>query len=394
MSSHIYNCKRVTLLVACEMLDIYKGLLKLGVPVKAAKGEACYQMEAGRQSVSHYRTVRDPRKGKCSAYKMPKYVKGFDSVFKAAIGSVPVGKDLLKTTNTEATIIRLFSEFRPDVYAKMMKAKINYKNVTGKSVKQLNKWLIGNRYQEWLRIRRGKDLFVKGWGGFDIAQAVDMALLPHMPRIVWTTIGIQSKGYRVPAPWILENMLHPKRGRPDIIAWIARYKDWFWPADKDLGLQRRARWDEVLRYSSSSHQHISIEDHDPESFFQEVDRIEAERENYVDGEICDYTHLQGIPEMPTEFGIIKPIRSTQELVQAGKDLHQCAKSYNRRIIEGLSTLMVCTDERGKPIAMAEIEHDSEGMILGQISGPCNMPVSVEIQQAFQNCLTNILQPSL
>lgn len=390
MSSHIYQCKRVTLEIACQMLDIYKSLLKLGVPIKAAKGEACYQMEAGRQSAHHYRSVRDPRGSKCSAYKMSKYVKGFDHVCKAAIGSVPVGKDLLKTTNTESTIIRLFSEFRPDVYTKMMKAKINYKNVTGKNVKKLNKWLIGNHYQEWIKIQRGKDLFVKGWGGFDIAKAVALSLADPDRWQNATTLRLRCYGYDIPSSWTVERML---KDGPEIVAWIARYKDWFWPADKSLGLQRRARWDEVLRYSSRDYQHISIEERDPEFFFQEVDRIEAQYENRVDGETCDYAHLQGIPEMPTEFGIIKPIRSTQELVQAGKDLHNCSKSYNRRIINGLSTLMVCTDEKGKPIAMAEIEHDEEGMILGQVSGVCNSPVSEGIQQAFESCLTNILQNS-
>lgn len=388
MSSHIYNCKRVTLAIAVEMLEIYKSLLKLGVPVKAAKGEACYQMEAGRQSASHVRMARDPHKGKCSAYKMPKYVQGFDHVFKAAVGSVPKDKDLLKTTNTEATILRLFAKHRPDVYAKMISAKVNYKNVTGVTVKQVNNWLIKNRWQEWLKIKRGKDLFVKGWGKYDITKAVEV--VSKQNRYL-TRHSLCVQGYVIPATWVFESIL---KKRPEIVAWIGRYKDWFWPADKDLGLQRRSRWDEVLRHGDSEYadSRVSLE-LDPESFFQEVNRIEAEIEDQVSGETCDYNHLQGIPEMPTEFGIIKPIRSTTELVQAGKDLHQCAKSYNRRIIEGLSTLMVCTDEKGKPIAMAEIEHDEEGMILGQVSGPCNMAVSDEIQQAFQNCLTNILQPN-
>lgn len=394
MSTHIYNRKRITLAVACRMLKLYKNLLKLGVPQKHARGEACYQIEAAQQAASHWFKVRDPRlDGRCTAYKNPKYVKGFVIVFEAAIGTVPKGQDLLKTTNTEATIIRLFSEHRPDVYAKMMKAKNNYKNVTDLNVKQLNKWLIRNHYQEWFKIRRGKDLFVKGWGRFDIASSVYTSKFVKMHE--WNTnmtlLDIRSQGYEAPSSWVLEKILKDK---PHIIAWIARFKDWFWPADKGIGLQRRAWWDEIVRYADSDYQHISIEDRNPESFFQEVDRIQARYENEVDGETCDYTHLQGIPEMPTEFGIIKPIRSTTELVQAGKDLHQCAKNYNQRIIRGESILMICCHEDGKPIAMAEIEHDSKGLILGQVSGHCNMPVSDEIQQAFQNCLTNILRPSL
>lgn len=395
MSTHIYNRKRITLDVACRMLKLYKGLLKLGVPQKVARGEACYQIEAAQQAASHEFKVRDPRgDGRCTAYKDPKYVKGFETVFLAAVGVVPKGQDL-KGSNSEATIIRLFSEHRPDTYAKMMKAKANYKNMTGLNVKKLPQWLIKNRYQEWLKIRRGKDLFVKGWGRFDITKAVlfgrvDSQRGPSRGRDNLTPLTLQAIGYDSPQSWIFERILKDK---PHIVAWIARFKDWFWPADKDLGLQRRARWDEVVRHADSDYQHISIEDRNPESFFQEVDRIQAVYEDEVDGETCDYTHLQGIPEMTTEVGIIKPIRSTQELIQAGKDLHQCAKSYNRRILEGLSTLMVCCREDGKPIAMAEIEHDSEGMILGQVSGICNAPVSEEIEKAFHNCLTNMLRNS-
>lgn len=384
MSSHIYQCKRVTLYCAVKMLSLYKGLLKLGVLQKDAKGEACYQMETGRQSASHLRCVRKPNK-KCTAYKDPKYVKGFDHVCLATVGAVPKGKDLSPRSNTEACILRLFSKHRPDVYAKMMQAKVNFKRVTGRPVKRLTRWLINNQWQQWVKIKRGRDLFVKGWGSFDITNAVaNCEFNPHVHIL-------QAQGYKIQG-WVLERILKEK---PNLVKWIAKYKDWFWCEDKTLRSQRLARFDELWRHAESEYRGISLEN-TPEQFFAEVDRLEREFENQVDGPTIDYDWLQKIPDVPTEVGIIKPLRSTTELVQAGKDLHNCAKHYNQRIAEQLSAILVCTDETGKPLAMAEItEMDSpQGPLLSQVSGVCNSPVSPEIEQAFTNCMKGVFSSNV
>ena len=53
-------------------------------------------------------------------------------------------------------------------------------------------------------------------------------------------------------------------------------------------------------------------------------------------------------------------------------------------------MAVCTDEGGKPLAMAEIMTDANGPILGQVAGPCNQDVSKEIQEAFVNVVQGLL----
>lgn len=271
------------------------------------------------------------------------------------------------------------------------KARKNYQKIANRRIGHTTwyRWIVEESHVlDWAKIRRGKQLFIKGWGGFNIERVFQS----EGQQTFLPPIAVQSIGYGIPV-YDPTKIIQNRR----LKEWMARYKNWWWPKDLDLGIQRRNRLDEVLRYLQLVYDNPSIL---PDDLFRHLREYSQRNTLFSEPEPLLEQEFEWTDKItPHREGelIVKPIKNTQQMIATGTALSNCtansmASHYNRRIANKRCALMVCTDDNGNPLALAEVEFGQRVGLGGgsarivQVSGPNNAPVPEQIRKAYLNCL--------
>jgi hypothetical protein len=235
-------------------------------------------------------------------------------------------------------------------------AEKNYTTIVGEapSAWQLFKPMF---YKSWSKIKRGKDLFIPGMGGFDIAQAAEAfrELQGYYKKHVacFQAVGYigDSSGYY---GW---RVLNNKKMRE----WVA--KNWNWVKEN------KGKVDEIY-YGLSKR----IE------FSQSLDvpvSVVISKGGGINIEKIKFDWLAEV-ELPEPFKIPK---SGAELHSAGLKFKNCAAQYTGRVAKKRAVI-VYTDN-----AMAEIDKTQ----IKQILGKGNSQVSRSVRNLFNENLPMILE---
>lgn len=207
-------------------------------------------------------------------------------------------------------------------------------------------WLAG-----WEKIKRGRDLFIKGLGGFDIQEALaDMRLpFPELGLVV-------ACGYTqdMTSAYAFRNILRSTRKRE----YMVRYWHSFFK-------QNTAVLDELGWYRG--------EDYNcrPEVFIErrrEEARQRARQWQVNREESLDFTWLNNAPEIKTEVGTLRALKNPTELLEVGQEMKNCAAGYDGTIGLQRGILVALFNEQNKPICLGHLTKEgSWPAILGKMN---------------------------
>lgn len=424
MSNHIYNIRRPLPATLEMMVEKYNEGLAAGFTEAKAKRYACHVAERQRQDSGGYR-------GRVETYKD----------WPAPTATVCTYDRLVLGKRIQPGFIRAMREAW-DRSATMQcgqlarKAIVNLGNIFhfdkpgwGQNDKGAEIWFLRHsvlRYDTplrgWAAIERGRDLFIKGLGGFDIHQTVsklDMTVtmrgiqgnpLPGVNRRKWVQYEdpriIQFYGYWF-SKWgqggsVLAPALPTNRGSLPIPNWFMveiwlRHQDWF-VRNHQWVLKNRNSLDEVLHAQQWEYRWDWHDDPEvqlgkvreaADEYRAKLDRKGAEREKLLMAKVFDpmlptkEVELNGTPM------VLRSVADAKELKRVGQRLHNCAFTYVDSIKAGQQEL-VALWQGEKPLALAELgERGKNVWVIRQLSAHCNQNCSAEVDLLFGGYVADV-----
>lgn len=234
----------------------------------------------------------------------------------------------------------------------------------------------------WARIKRGRDLFKTGLGGFDIRAGCN---LYHATRLLWprssalpspthiTVCGYLAKA-GVAATMLDHNCWRLVEYMNANLEWTVQHWGWL--------TANVARLDELpcggwIDYNGPPQDQLLI-------------RLEL-REAGPNGGDCESetrslrVYSSDLPNVAVPgLGLLKPVAGTAELVIIGKALHNCASSYDNQVSPGkLELVALWQDDKPKALAAFEWRGRAKLPRITQLRAACNKPVTEEVEAAFQ-----------
>jgi hypothetical protein len=253
----------------------------------------------------------------------------------------------------------------------------------------------GEERKEWLNIRRGRDVFIKGLGSFPLRGIIWRNLFQRQNPTIWT---VRATGYfkkYVPR--------HQDRdGRYHYIHRFLRYHTPFAVLHLAQLLQNetyRNRIDEIVRLLNHRSRIGQLEECLDMSLTQLL-RLAHERDeaanydddpNYQPFAAETQYDVGQYPAISTPVGILAPIRSGAELDQVAQALANCSKGYHSSIVNKESVLVVLRDGE-KPVALGEL--DPEDLAWRQYSGIKNQKLNSKQVLAFEQYRGNLVNETI
>lgn len=254
------------------------------------------------------------------------------------------------------------------LWTDLRRAAANYKNIVGSSPSPVN-FRFSKIYRQWLKIQKGRNLFLKGFGKFDISAAVK-GLDINLPHIC-CPMDVTASGYGFNC-WLFKRLV----ANPASTKHYLRYRS-FWSANKN-------RLDELTTPMAFQ---LICENPDmtPDMLLR---ALEAERQRWAmptDVSPEPFAHLVTAPAIDTPFGMLRPIKSPQEVAEVGQAMKNCAPNYISSIRQKSSLLLALFDQAGHPIALGEVHYDARAKrwIWGQRLGPNNENLEKNLYEVFQ-----------
>lgn len=212
-------------------------------------------------------------------------------------------------------------------------------------------WYLMDDWPMWLKVRRGRDLFLKGLGTFPIPQGRALDPMYLMCEGYFPEVQQYYHARELLREWF------GGRGRYKL-EYLVRYRGWF--------RENHTRLDELYHMACT-----------PDVHPQDCRRVHAPRMHGGEFTFCeDFDPEDRYPkDWTTDYGTHHMLRSTKELVQASEDFHNCALDYNDSLIPGKGVvdtrIAVCYDTEGKALAMTEYV----GVEISQCVAVCNQPIT-------------------
>lgn len=416
---------RMTLPVAARAIHHYVDARSLGHSQKESVAYATAQIEKYWHSSggidlekSHKRGFKNCRWFKSKkAHKHPgKFLRVLRNTLGKEVkladldGMIEDRVELLMNRSTDRFRDTIVKEFMLEnlnqempVVIRAKKAIENCKKVYPDVHDDLWSWINGGRYcREWCKIKRGKDLFIKGWGGFDLEAA--RRYKNTLPDIM----EIQGRGYGIGSKWSMESIL---KNQP-VMQYITRWIQW-WRTEDEIENRdehgttrmapRMALVDELLRIRSDEvydllpeHVQRSWQQMHPDTLLRylgdaeravqqryERDDIKLEDEypwvDQVMGVVDVSQHVQG--------GVLVPVTTRDRLESLGKIMDCCVDTYARYVQQKQCMIVELQQPDSqvpgawKTIALCEYRKGGE---IVQARGHGNSKVGIPVEDAFRS----------
>lgn len=251
---------------------------------------------------------------------------------------------------------------------------------------------------DWLKIKRGSDLFIKGLGSFDIHQT-RAGIGPLISVMDFRAIGYARKAFNFsdPAFDAVDAINVAEAMRRLLDPAVLPYTIGWWN-NGGLLVNYVEEIDELARWFRTYNRQIwprqlpqpDLMNVPPAQIFHRIRTWHTENEQMNElgrsaSVKIDRTKPYKTTYKPVEtaVGQFKPITNYDELCEAAGKMHNCAKGYHGELLQnGFETLVVLQVD-GKPIAMGDIQEVRENPRLAQCYGPCNKKVTPAIHKAFK-----------
>ncbi len=232
----------------------------------------------------------------------------------------------------------------PELHEQMARAKRNMVNIVGS---EPDAWVFKRLWRDWLKIERGRDLFIQGLGSFDITKA----------GISFEIKQMQSIGYaHIFGPHSRFTYL-PKKMREYLIHW----KDHFEKSEK-----LKNRIDELW----GANPIMSIP---PEQLMEQV-KVTRELERKE-----PFTWTNSFQPIEEGSLVLEPIRSPDEMYKVGNILRNCVGgNYTHWVIKRKMVFGVLKKD-GVPIAVAN--YNTHGIVRAEGYG--SMMAEPEHRKIFE-----------
>jgi hypothetical protein len=366
MATHLRDVKKIRLDTAQNLLDLYREARTAGLKDKYAKKWAIRVAESNRQG-SVWRPPKNPKNARgCTFYSdndPNAQTDTFDRLVRSAIGTSNLKPYDMPTISVDNMVLKCLKKYRPDVYSNFKKAHDNYANIIRRKI-PISTFLDNSYLMDWAHINRGRDLFIKGFGTFDINSAVDIIL--KNGNLTLYVHKVQAVGYGIANTSFFRHIRSyrfMKKYAVKNIAWIRNH---------------RGEVDELISYGA-----IELIKRDPTIH---PDRIVAlnsrpKRERPVGPFPKSVTEL---PNTGTTYGELRPLRSEYECKLVARTLGNCAAGYPARIVAGSCVLigLFLTDNPDSVIALGEIASEGKAPIWNQVLGVHNNRLLPEVERSF------------
>jgi hypothetical protein len=251
--------------------------------------------------------------------------------------------------------------------------------------------------KEWLKCRRGRDLFVL-WP-FNIPEAISEA--DGTRATMWYVVSpneISARAYGI-QEGMLRHILHYRQ----LTEYIKRWRDWFraedrlnitdeiyiflhcsehWSVDGGCGVYPEYQIDQsmhpecLLRICRQFNEAY----HRREGAWQR--RAPARPQPKPED---TYIHHERFKEYKYKDYTLRPIMTYGRLKMVGESLHNCAATYHYPIVDKESVLVEMADADDKPIALGQwkLQHENGTGQWMQISKTCNKRPDKFMSEAFK-----------
>jgi hypothetical protein len=267
---------------------------------------------------------------------------------------------------------------------KARKAMRQYWHIAGQEPRNEWQWLTNKELKEWSMVKRGRDLFVKGWGSFDI-QGVVAANVRWYPDSPQPPHFVSARGYGIRQPHYFKEVMES----PFLTEYCTRWLDWFrTPMDHVHGdMLGWSVLDEFVqigpRHDDDDRPRLEIDKH-PETALREYRAYM----NDLYGRYNDKTPIED--EWPwvrekgsiqnTSEGVLYPIDTHQKLKEISSELDNCAATYAGQI-QRKERMLVVLIRDGKAVALGEFNSLGE---MYQLSGLHNRGVPAEVRKVYES----------
>lgn len=385
MARHIYDYKGKKGMTTLHILkSAFQEARRAGFDVKKAKRYATYHAERsaqgnGGRGIATWTDYPSPH---ASVYTYDRLVKG----------------DKTKQRGFRVPLMEAWERMKKQFPRKAVwieRALVNIRRLLGERApneayarRQMIRYHSNGDPYAWAGVRNGRQLFIEGLGGFDIAKAYEFwainsgygdYVVPHPWELTlagylckWSTAARVATGI---APELYSEV--PSMTETESRAWqllFSEHREWFiryWPwLSQNLGridelpLTSYQRFDESL----APDQLIRAAEEADRQQGRLTARELREQGNWIPGDDDDWGLYSGAPKeytsklapVQTSLGEIRPVKNTAELYMIGKVLKNCTQAnrsgprYNASIREGSHEMVVLFQE-GKPLALCEVK---------------------------------------
>lgn len=369
----------VPLPMARTILECYLEARKEGLPVIQSKRWGIYQAEAirfgGWMETDRLKSKRREKTVWWNGTSKHAKTEIFDRLMKNTLGTT---RFLGKPKTVDNWMLFALRRHDKKIYADLRQAAKNYRNILGNAPSPVNARFL-DVYRKWLKIDRGRKLFVRGFGKFEISAAVEKLKVDyvHSEKYVFAPADVTAAGYRINR-WRFQSLIKT----PILRTYYLKFKS-FWSGNEN-------RLDEL--WSTFAEQQIlDNPDIPPETLLRRLDvererqRLQYDRYGYRATSPEPFAHLAAAPEVDTPFGTLRPVKSPQEVMEVAREMKNCATTYIGSIREKSSLLLALFDESGRPIALGEVHYDrtEKRWIWGQRLGPENKNLEKALYEVFQ-----------
>ena len=212
-----------------------------------------------------------------------------------------------------------------------------------------------NAPADWATVQRGRDLFVPGWGGFDIAAALNACLnsegIPSVKDL--RSCGYQLKYFPELKDEMIERKIqgHLKAPESLLARYIVQHRS-FWGDARNAN-----RLDEVETYWCDLRDARALKE-DPRKLLNRLSRDRAIAQH----PLIRFQHLFGqaqlsIDEAEASTFKLSVLEDSHSVLRAAQELNNCAADYIRNIRQKRCALVVLRSK--KLLAMGEWDlHDA------------------------------------
>lgn len=373
----IHHRKVVPLGMARTILECYLDARKADLPVIQSKRWAVYGAEAIRFGQAIPERLKSKRREKSVWFTgKSKHAKTevFDRIMKNTLGTT---RFLGKPKAVDSWMLSALKRHDKKLWTDLRQAAANYKNIVGRPISPINSSFL-KIYRKWLKVRKGRNLFVRGFGKFNISVAMNRLNAEYGNyQYALSPVDITAAGYELHR-WSFQLLTTNRVLRKHYL----RHRT-FWS-------QNQNRLDELGAVLATT---LIEENPDiaPETLLR---RLEAERnrqrEQYalpwnVATSSEPFPHLAAAPSIETPFGVLRPVKSSQEMMEVGRAMKNCAVGHVPAVSKNVSLLLALFDSDGTPIALGEVRYDKKAKrwMWGQRLGPENKKLQKAMYEVFQ-----------
>jgi len=356
------------------ILECYLEARKSDLPVVQSKRWAVYAGESIRFGGSCQPNLMSKRRKKSVWFNgTSKHAKTetFDRLMKNTFG---ITRFSGKPKTVDNWMLSALKRHDKKTWTNLKRAAANYKNIVGNSPSPVGFRFL-KLYRQWLKIRRGRNLFVKGFGKFDIRDAVIRLNVQYGENsYTYTPMEITASGYGFNR-WTFQLIT----ANPVLRKYYLQHRP-FWSANRN-------RLDELTYFSG-----IQCVTENPNIAPETLLRVLEQRRNAdypgygtIDSSPEPFVHLTEAPSIDTPFGVLRPVKSPQEVMQVGQAMKNCATNYTSSIKRKSALLLALFDQSGNPVALGEVHYDTETRrwVSGQRLGQENKNLEENMYEVFQ-----------